>query len=175
MSKQTATDKEIYDLFHRSENFQHITEDYVKENISNCVCLRKDDKLIGIATFKNYKDCKRSWVKEFKSDNTLCLCQFLVDFLEQSKGCGRVLFEQILKYANEKNYDKIILSVTPENKKAVKFYLKNDFKKIGSYDYDYVDLTLDIYTLDLSKNTKKEKVKETIVSNPRPTKKQRST
>lgn len=163
-----TTNKEIYNLFKRSNEFQHITESYV-DSISDYFIIRKNNRLIGIATFKDYKDCKRSWISEFEFKNTLCLCQFLVDQLEQSKGYGRILFDKVLSYAKEKGYDNVVLSVTPENKRAVKFYLKNDFKKYGTYEYDYVDLTLDIYKLSLKKDT----VKEIVVKNDRPKKRQR--
>ncbi len=57
----------------------------------------------------------------------------LKDFLAQKVGLK--LQDEMLKAAKESGSTKIWLSVLQENERAIRFYLKNDFQKIGEHDF----------------------------------------
>ena len=64
----------------------------------------------------------------------------------QKKGVGSVLFPHIVDIARKFNKERIILwgGVFEDNKKAITFYSKNGFKKVGSFKG-----TKDASTLDM--------------------------
>ena len=57
----------------------------------------------------------------------------LKEFLAQKVGLK--LQGEMLKAAKASGSTKIWLSVLQENKRAIRFYLKNDFQKIGEHDF----------------------------------------
>ncbi len=73
---------------------------------------------------------------EFIAEEKICQLQkiyVLKDFL--SKKIGFELQNQLLKKALEENYRTVWLSVLNSNERAIKFYIKNGFKKIGNHDF----------------------------------------
>ncbi len=54
----------------------------------------------------------------------------------QGKGIGKKLFDFLSNVALNKNQKNLRLQVFHKNEKAIKFYLKNDFKNVGNADKD---------------------------------------
>ncbi len=57
----------------------------------------------------------------------------------QGRGLGRSMLRAALKFAGEKNYKRVVLSVNAENEGAKKLYLKEGFKQVDAvvcYRYD---------------------------------------
>lgn len=83
-----------------------------------------------------YAKLKLNSPSEFSSDKNNCQLQkiyVLKDFL--SMKIGFELQNILLEKAREKNFDNIWLSVLYNNDRAIKFYAKNEFIKIGDHDF----------------------------------------
>ena len=82
------------------------------------------------------------------NDNTDCTFAPSVADRWQSLGVGNSLFHFILDDLKAKGIKRIILwgGVQSDNLKAVNYYLKNEFKKIGQFEYNGSndDMVLDI-------------------------------
>jgi len=67
----------------------------------------------------------------------------------QSCGVGNALFHYILSDLKAKGFKRILLwgGVQSNNEKAINFYLKNGFKRLGQFEYNGLndDMILDIY------------------------------
>jgi mycothiol synthase len=56
----------------------------------------------------------------------------------QGKGLGRLLLRTALNFAKENSFKRTILSVNPENDKAIKLYLQEGFQEVESFvSYEY--------------------------------------
>jgi ribosomal protein S18 acetylase RimI-like enzyme len=149
---------ELFTFFKKSDKFKYITKDYLK-SLKTYYVIRDDGTLLGVVTFKNYQDCKRSWSKKFPFKNTLCVSELLVGKEYRHKGYGTKLLNKVKQYAQYNGYDKLVLSVTDDNKNAKGLYEKYGFDNAGSFDYKYIKLVLDIYTMDLVYEVPEDKEK----------------
>lgn len=83
-----------------------------------------------------YAKLKLNSKSEFMKSKKSCQLQkiyVLKDFL--SMKIGFELQNLLLKKAKELEFDKIWLSVLNSNERAISFYKKNEFKKIGNHDF----------------------------------------
>jgi len=72
-----------------------------------------------------------------------------VDPAFQKKKIGRKLLDEFLKISIQENVEKIELEVRTDNTKAIKFYEKNGFKKVGKIKEFYQDRK-NAYTMRLN-------------------------
>lgn len=115
--------------FERTFSVAKIENSLAKEN--NIFWLATADKLpVGYAKLK-----LRSACKFLESDHSCQLQKIYVlkDFLSLRIGLG--LQEELLLKAKESGASHIWLSVLNENQRAIRFYLKNGFEKIGIHDF----------------------------------------
>ncbi len=83
-----------------------------------------------------YAKLKLNSQSEFISDSNVCQLQkiyVLKNFL--SMKIGFELQNLLLKKAKEKGLGKVWLSVLNSNERAINFYIKNGFMKIGNHDF----------------------------------------
>jgi len=83
-----------------------------------------------------YAKLKMNSNSEFITEQNVCQLQkiyVLKDFL--SMKIGFELQRLLLKKATEKGFSQIWLSVLNKNERAVNFYIKNGFMKIGNHDF----------------------------------------
>ncbi|MBT8184023.1 MAG: GNAT family N-acetyltransferase [Eudoraea sp.] len=83
-----------------------------------------------------YAKLKLNSQSEFIAERKICQLQkiyVLKDFL--SAKIGFELQNRLLKKAKEKSCGKIWLSVLKSNERAINFYLKNGFQKIGDHNF----------------------------------------
>ncbi|HDZ04291.1 hypothetical protein LCGC14_0239570 [marine sediment metagenome] len=83
-----------------------------------------------------YAKLKLNSQSEFITEENVCQLQkiyVLKDFL--SMKIGFELQNSLLKTAQEKGFSEIWLSVLNSNERAVNFYIKNEFKGIGTHDF----------------------------------------
>lgn len=92
--------------------------------------LYTDDKLCGY--LKLNESPSQTDINDAQS---LELERIYVDARFQGKGLGRVLLEHAVKIAQEKNKIYIWLGVWEKNEKALAFYQKNGFYKIGTHPF----------------------------------------
>lgn len=109
---------------------QKIRRSLGKEN--NVFWIALDDDLpVG------YAKLKLNSPSSFMDEDSICQLQkiyVLKDFL--AKKIGRALQDQLFNHAKEKGFDKIWLSVLKSNKRAIRFYEKNDFVFIGNHSFE---------------------------------------
>ncbi len=79
---------------------------------------KKENKIIGIITTLNLLSKNKAYIHHFCVHETHRGC-----------GIGSGLMRMMLRTLEEKNYKTVHLRVDNENKKAIKFYKKNGFKK----------------------------------------------
>lgn len=145
---------ELKSLFNTSEKFNYVN-DKVLDSIENYYSLYIENMLVGIITYKDYKDYKNSWKKDFTFDNTLCVCELIIHPKYQRKGYGSKLVDIVKHHAIRHNFNQLILSTdSNDNDDVKKFYNKLGFKLKGTYSYKGIDLTLEIYTLNVNKRVK---------------------
>ena len=102
--------------------------------------IEKPNNLFWIA-FANrlpvgYAKLKLHSNSEFLDSKEVCQLQkiyVLKDFLSMKIGFG--LQDLLLKKAKELNFNKVWLSVLNSNERAINFYKKNGFEKIGNHDF----------------------------------------
>ena len=103
-------DKDIFDYSESIENFKnYFNEDTIK------IWKVLNKKIIGFVSFYHVKD-------------EIEIIQICIIKSFQRKNYGSSIINKIKKL---NNVNKIFLEVSVENSKAIKFYLKNGFKKIG--------------------------------------------
>lgn len=145
---------ELKSLFNTSEKFNYVN-DKVLSSIEHYYSLYDEDKLVGIITYKDYKNCKNSWKKDFTFDNTLCVSELIIHPKYQRKGYGSMLIDIVKHHAIRHDFKQLILSTDQNENDGVKnFYNKLGFELSGLYKYNGIDLTLEIYTLNVNKRIK---------------------
>jgi len=80
-----------------------------------------DNKVIGYITFS----------KKFWSSDTLFLHEFAVDRKYRSRGIGKHLLDKVKDVAKKNRIRRIFLDTAKINRRGIKFYLRNGFKKAG--------------------------------------------
>lgn len=95
-----------------------------------------------------YAKLKLHSTSEFISEHTVCQLQkiyVLKDFL--SMKIGHALQKLLLEKAKEKGFSHIWLSVLNSNERAINFYIKNGFMKIGNHDFSIGDENFDFIAM----------------------------
>ena len=102
--------------------------------------MKKQNNMFWIAFVNRlpvgYAKLKLHSSSEFIESEEVCQLQkiyVLEDFL--SMGVGLELQDSLLKKANELGFKKIWLSVLDSNARAINFYKKSGFEKIGEHDF----------------------------------------
>ena len=102
--------------------------------------LKKTENVYWLAfadrTPVGYAKLKLDSPSQFMEESTVCQLQkiyVLKDFLSLKIGLG--LQQELLKKAGDLDYVTIWLSVLKENERAIRFYHKNGFEKIGDHDF----------------------------------------
>ena len=107
------------------KNKKSVTED-VRKYLRQCIkenrifCAVEKDKLVGYVTF-NKNLCM----------DTLNMESICVDAEHRSNGVGRKLLDRVKKQAKKDSFDSIFVDTWLSNKRAISFYLKNGFRKMG--------------------------------------------
>ena len=120
---------DLTDYYGRTFSVQKISQSLKKKN--NIYWLALADKLpVG------YAKLKLNSPTPFLDDQNVCQLQkiyVLKDFLSLKIGLG--LQEELIDTARETGSKYIWLSVLKENERAVRFYLKDGFEKIGDHGF----------------------------------------
>ncbi len=120
---------DLLEYYDRTFSVSKISQSLQKEN--NIYWLALTDKLpVG------YAKLKLNSPTPFLDDKNVCQLQkiyVLKDFLSLKIGLG--LQQELLDTARETGSKYIWLSVLKENERAVKFYLKDGFEKIGDHGF----------------------------------------
>ena len=120
---------DLIDYYNRTFSVQKIEDGMKKQN--NIFWIAFVNRLpVGYAKLK--LDSK----SDFIDSKDVCQLQkiyVLKDFL--SMKIGFELQDSLLKKAKELNFDKVWLSVLNSNERAVNFYKKTGFEKIGNHDF----------------------------------------
>ena len=105
-----------------------------------CSSIQKEENLFWLALVNElpvgYGKLKLYSPNSFLKSDAACQLQkiyVLRDFL--SMHIGFELQERMLEKARELNYEHIWLSVLDSNERAIRFYEKNGFEKLGSHDF----------------------------------------
>lgn len=120
---------DLLEYFGRTFSVDKIENSLKKKN--NVYWLAMADKLpVGYAKLKLSSAC------QFLESDHSCQLQkiyVLKDFLSLKIGLG--LQEELLAKAKESGASHIWLSVLNENERAIQFYIKNGFDKIGEHEF----------------------------------------
>ncbi|RSH91972.1 hypothetical protein EHS25_009342 [Saitozyma podzolica] len=84
-----------------------------------------------------WEDCLEGW------PNPVEIRRIYVDTTHHGGGVAKALAERALQWAREQEYESVWLGVLPENERAVAFYKKFGFEKIGNHEFTWGD-TLDL-------------------------------
>ena len=102
--------------------------------------LNKEKNVFWLAFWNDlpvgYAKLKLSSLSEFVETQNICQLQKIYvirDFL--SKKIGLELQSTLLKEARSQGFEMIWLSVWKGNNRAIRFYEKNEFHKVGEHDY----------------------------------------
>ena len=121
--------KDLIDYYNLTFSVQKIEDGIKKPN--NIFWIAFVNRLpVGYAKLKLYSN------SEFIESKDVCQLQkiyVLKDFLSMKIGFG--LQDLLLKKAKELNFNKVWLSVLNSNERAINFYKKNGFEKIGNHDF----------------------------------------
>ena len=121
--------KDLIDYYNSTFSVQKIEDGIKKPN--NIFWIAFINRLpVGYAKLKLYSN------SEFIESKDVCQLQkiyVLKDFL--SMKIGFELQDHLLKKAKELNFKKVWLSVLNSNERAINFYKKNGFEKIGNHDF----------------------------------------
>ena len=121
--------KDLIDYYNFTFSVQKIEDGIKKPN--NIFWIAFVNRLpVGYAKLKLYSN------SEFIESKDVCQLQkiyVLKDFLSMKIGFG--LQDLLLKKAKELNFNKVWLSVLNSNERAINFYKKNGFEKIGNHDF----------------------------------------
>lgn len=115
---------EIFKIY-KKEYLPHIRTDYVKRQIKKKSIILEKNVVIN---FDVYKRNVKLGNKLFQKGTTII---HQIANKNQRNGNAKIVLKKFLKEMNKP----IILSVRNDNKIAVKFYLKNKFKKVGKINW----------------------------------------
>ncbi|MEQ6124808.1 GNAT family N-acetyltransferase [Pseudotenacibaculum sp. MALMAid0570] len=120
---------DLLEYFNRTFSLEKISESIKKQHNIFWLGLWNDVPV-------GYAKLKLNSSSEFVSGKNVSQLQkiyVLKNFL--SKKVGSKLQEEMLTEAKNNQSEAIWLSVLKENKRAIQFYLKNDFKVMGEHDF----------------------------------------
>ena len=118
------------------ERYERLLERY-DNGLSEFLIMTLDNNLIGVSVFG------KSVIEHYENDGEISAIYLHHNYI--GKGYGHFLFSEIEKTLHEKGFDYFILDVLSENKRALKFYLRHDYKvvderliKLGDTEYPLV-------------------------------------
>lgn len=129
ISKETFI--ETFEAVNSAENMKQYLEESLslkqltlelKNENSNFYFAKLEDEIIGYMKL-NIGDAQT----EFKQENALEIERIYVLKQFHGKNIGQLLFDKILEFAKQRNFDFIWLGVWEENPRAIRFYEKNGF------------------------------------------------
>ena len=126
-------------LFHiKQDLLNYLNKTFAVEKIRKG--LSKENNRFWIAIVDElpvgYAKLKLESPSEFIDSDKVCQLQkiyVLQNFLNLK--IGHLLQKEVIEEASALNFDNIWLSVLDRNERAIKFYQKNDFHKIGEHDF----------------------------------------
>lgn len=135
LSEQTFID--TYAVYNIPENMAlHIATKFTLEQIQTelsdtsvqYLLLKKAGQLIGFT-----KLLKNHAPKELPSENVIEIERFYVDKAFHGQNLGKHLMQSSLDWCKKSGFEKVWLGVWEENARALRFYTKMGFEKIGEH------------------------------------------
>ena len=135
LSEQTFID--TYAVFNTPENMEkHISTKFTLEQIQSeltdssvqYLLLKKEGQLIGFT-----KLVKNHVPKELSSTNVIEIERFYVDKAFHGQHLGKNLMNVCLDWCREAGFETVWLGVWEKNARALQFYTKMGFEKIGEH------------------------------------------
>ncbi len=128
---EAANDPKDFNLYlEQAFSLEKLSDELQEPNTSFYFAYHNDNP---IAYFKlNWGDAQ----SEFKEFEGMELERIYVISDQQGKGVGKQLLDGIFSIAKKKGIRYVWLGVWQENPKAVAFYERHGFKKIGTHPYD---------------------------------------
>ena len=135
VSEQTFID--TYAVYNTPENMAlHIATKFTLEQIQaelsdtsvQYLLLKKAGQLIGFT-----KLLKNHAPKELHSENVIEIERFYVDKAFHGQNLGKHLMQSSLDWCKKSGFEKVWLGVWEENARALRFYTKMGFEKIGEH------------------------------------------
>jgi ribosomal protein S18 acetylase RimI-like enzyme len=113
----------------RSDNREIVKSNFLRE-------LNDDRSLVLVAEINNevagFIDGRiDAW------NNSFYIEQLFIDRGQRGKGCGSKLISEVIKTAKKLKLRIIFVDLPPQNKNAMRFYLKNGFQKAGKINELY--------------------------------------
>lgn len=146
------SNKLIFNFLKSHPKFDHITMEYVQNDIKNFFVELDGGKITGFVSFTDHDLNKKSWTKDprFQRSKCLSLEQLLVNKEYQKKGIGSKLVSKVIDYGIKNGYTNLIMSTQSSNKEFKNFITKK-FAGICLGTHKYSDsFSLDIYTVNIS-------------------------
>lgn len=135
LSEQTFID--TYAVYNTPENMEkHISEKFTLKQIQaelsdtsvQYLLLKKEGQLIGFT-----KLIKNHAPKELPSENVIEIERFYVDKAFHGQNLGKHLMQSSLDWCKKSGFATVWLGVWEENARALQFYTKMGFEKIGEH------------------------------------------
>jgi len=118
-------DQYLNDAFHPRKLLQELTNKNTKFYF-----LYADETIVGYIKLNEL-----SAQSDIKDETSIELERIYVIKKYQGKGLGEFLLKKSIEFAREKSKKYLWLGVWKKNKKAIKFYEKNGFKKFAEHDF----------------------------------------
>ena len=122
----------------RTEFSRYVLDAFTVENIKNTI--KDSSRIILIAENKNHLiGCVEIALNEkcpveLQQDCPEIVVLYVLDRFK-GRGIGKLLLEKAIEYIQRLNHSAVWLTVYHKNQMALEFYLKNQFKIIGSTDF----------------------------------------
>lgn len=123
------TPENMSSYFEEAYSLQNLTNELSEVN-SKLFLACEEDKIIGFARLREYPE-----VRDMLGNNTVELQRLYVLKAAQGKSAGKLLMENALLYARNRNYDWIWLGVWERNFRAQEFYRKWGFEKFSEHTF----------------------------------------
>lgn len=127
------TPQDMADYLHESFNLEKIRKEIADEDKTFFIIYR-NGKAVGYAKLREgvKYDC-------IKNDNSVELQRIYLVERVYGTGIGEKLLNHCLRFAREKGFATLFLGVWQENERAVRFYEKHGFRKVGTTTFPYGD------------------------------------
>lgn len=143
----------MLEWMHDKSVVEHLQTDFSSKTLDNCINFircSKDEKNIHLAIVDESDEYQGTVSLKNIHDGT---AEFAITIRKcaMGKGCSKIAMEKIIQYGKENLGLKVIYwCVSPENKRAVRFYDKNgyqhiDLEKIKEYCDGYTEEQLRAY------------------------------
>lgn len=125
------TPEDLANYIHESFNPEKIRAEIEDQNSTFFIILQ-NEHAVGYAKMREgvKYDC-------IKSENAAELQRIYMVERVYGTGAGEILLNHCLKTAKEKGFETLFLGVWQENPRAVRFYEKHGFRKVGTTTFPY--------------------------------------